>query len=152
MSTHDNLLQGPAPTLLPDDFATVRERLTSGDDPVDVAASAPASSLVWAALAEGALTADSAAGNVEAYAYARTGYHRGLDALRRAGWRGQGPIPASHAPNHGFLRSLLALSRAAHRIGEEDESERCATFLVDSGTTADEVHALTTTTKTATTK
>lgn len=147
MSTHDNLLQGPAPTLLPDDHAAARERLTSGDDPVDVAASAPASSLVWAVLAEGALTADTAAGNVEAYAYARTGYHRGLDALRRAGWRGQGPIPADHAPNQGFLRALLALSQAAHRIGEEDEAERCATFLTDSGTSVDEVRALTSTTK-----
>ena len=147
MSTHDNLLQGPAPTLLPDDYPATRERLTSGDDPVDVAASAPASSLVWAVLAEGALAADSAAGNVEAYAYARTGYHRGLDALRRAGWRGQGPIPASHAPNQGFLRALLALSRAADRIGEGDEAERCAKFLVDSGTSVDEVSALASTTK-----
>ncbi|WP_129782818.1 DUF3151 domain-containing protein [Promicromonospora panici] len=147
MSTHDNLLQGPAPTLLPDDYPAARERLTSGDDPVDVVAAVPASSLVWAVLAEGALTADSAAGNVEAYAYARTGYHRGLDALRRAGWRGQGPIPADHAPNQGFLRALLALSRAAHRIGEEDEAERCAKFLVDSGTSVDEVSALASTTK-----
>ena len=147
MSTHENLLQGPEPTLLLDDYPAARERLTSGDDPVAVAASAPASSIVWAVLAEGALAADSAAGNVEAYAYARTGYHRGLDALRRAGWRGQGPIPASHEPNQGFLRALLALSRAAHLIGEEDESERCAKFLTDSGTSVDEVRALTLTTK-----
>lgn len=147
MSTHENLLPGPAPALLPDDFPTARERLTSGDDPVEVAASAPASSLVWAVLAERALGAGTAAGNVEAYAYARTGYHRGLDVLRRAGWRGQGPIPASHEPNQGFLRALLALSRAAHLIGEEDESERCAKFLVDSGTSVDEVNALTSTTK-----
>jgi hypothetical protein len=147
MSTHENLLQGPAPTLLPDDYPAARERLTSGDDPVDVAAAAPASSLVWAVLAEGALAADSAAGNVEAYAYARTGYHRGLDALRRAGWRGQGPIPAGHVPNQGFLRALLVLSQAAHRIGEEDEAERCAKFLVDSGTSADEVRTLASATK-----
>jgi len=147
MSSHENLLQGPAPTLLPDDAPAARERLTSGDDPVEVAASAPASSLVWAVLAERALTAGTAAGNVEAYAYARTGYHRGLDALRRAGWRGQGPVPANHVPNQGFLRALLALSQAAHLIGEEAEAERCATFLVDSGTSVDEVRALTSTTK-----
>ncbi|MDR7383036.1 DUF3151 domain-containing protein [Promicromonospora iranensis] len=147
MSTHENLLQGPAPTLLPDDFPAARERLTSGDDPVAVVASAPASSLVWAVLAERALAADAAAGNVEAYAYARAGYHRGLDALRRAGWRGQGPIPADHVPNQGFLRSLLALSQAAHLIGEEDEAERCAKFLGDSGTSVDEVRALASTTK-----
>lgn len=147
MSTHENLLPGPAPILLPDDFPAAHSRLTSGDDPVDVAAAAPASSLVWAVLAERALTADTPAGNVEAYAYARTGYHRGLDALRRAGWRGQGPIPASHGPNQGFLRALFALSQAAHLIGEEDESERCATFLADSGTSVDEIRTLTSTTK-----
>ena len=66
----------------------------------------PASSLAWAALAEGALDGGR---TVEAYAYARTGYHRGLDALRRAGWRGQGPVPWSHEPNRGFLRALAAL-------------------------------------------
>ena len=43
---------------------------------------------------------------IEGYAYARTGYHRGLDALRKAGWRGTGPVPWSHAPNQGFLRAL----------------------------------------------
>lgn len=147
MSTHENLLQGPAPTLLPDDYPAAREQLTSGDDPVDVVASAPAASLVWAVLAERALAAGTAAANVEAYAYARTGYHRGLDALRRAGWRGQGPIPADHVPNQGFLRALLALSEAAHRIGEEDEAERCITFLTDSGTSADEVRTLASATK-----
>ena len=66
---------------------------------------------------------------VEAYAYARTGYHRGLDALRRAGWKGQGPIPASHAPNRGFLRSLAILGEAARRIGEVDEAERIEAFI-----------------------
>ena len=147
MSPHENLLPGPPPTHLPDDFAAARERLADGDDPVDVAAAAPASSLVWAALAERALETGSGAGNVEAYAYARTGYHRGLDALRRSGWRGQGPVPVSHGPNQGFLRALLALSRAAHLIGEEDEAERCAKFLVDSGTSADEVRTLVPVTK-----
>jgi len=82
---------------------------------------------------------------VAAYAYARTGYHRGLDALRRAGWKGQGPIPVDHQPNQGFLRALLALSEAAAAIGEQDEADRCRTFLVDSGTSADEVAALRTT-------
>ena len=55
---------------------------------------------------------------VEAYAYARTGYHRGLDALRRAGWKGHGPVPWEHEPNQGFLRALHALGRAAAAIGE----------------------------------
>jgi hypothetical protein len=70
--------------------------------------------------------------SIEAYAYARTGYHRGLDALRRSGWKGQGPVPWSHLPNRGFLRSLAALSQAAGEIGEADEELRCRTFLTDS--------------------
>jgi Protein of unknown function (DUF3151) len=141
--SHRDLLGGPPPTLLPDEVGP-RELLEGGAPAAEVAAAHPTSSLAWALLAEGALDRDAV---VEAYAYARTGYHRGLDALRRAGWRGQGPIPADHAPNQGFLRALLALSQAAHRIGEEDEAERCATFLTDSGTSVDEVRALTSTTK-----
>jgi len=93
-----------------------------------VAARVPTSSAAWAALADRAF----AAGNtVESYAYARVGYHRGLDALRRAGWRGQGPVPWSHVPNRGFLRALAALGRAAEAIGEEAEIERCRQFLTD---------------------
>ena len=67
-----------------------------------------------------------------AYAYARTGYHRGLDALRRSGWKGAGPIPYEHVPNLGFLRALWSLARAARRIGDDVEYERCAQFLRDS--------------------
>jgi hypothetical protein len=123
--TSGNLLAPP--TRLPDDPGDVR--LEGGEDPERVAAACPTSSAAWATLAEAAL-ADGR--NVEAYAYARTGYHRGLDALRRAGWRGSGPIPWSHEPNRGFLRSLHALGRAAAAIGETDEATRCAKFLADS--------------------
>jgi len=124
-SSHGNLLTPP--TKLPDDPAAAR--LAAGDDPTAVAAAFPASSLAWATLAEAALAGGRA---VEAYAYARTGYHRGLDALRRAGWRGSGPVPWSHEPNRGFLRSLHALASAAAAIGEDDEAQRCTTFLRDS--------------------
>ena len=87
-----------------------------------VAAAHPTSCAAWAALAE----RRSAGGlQIEGYAYARTGYHRGLDALRRAGWRGTGPVPWSHEPNRGFLRALHALAVAAGAIGETDEAERC---------------------------
>ena len=65
-------------------------------------------------------------------------YHRGLDALRRAGWRGQGPIPWSHEPNQGFLRALAALHRSARAIGETEEEQRTATFLRDSSREAAE--------------
>jgi hypothetical protein len=114
------------PTLLPVDPAT--DLLDSGADPVQVATEHPGSSAAWAALAEEALGRGFA---IEAYAYARTGYHRGLDSLRRAGWRGTGPVPWSHRPNQGFLRSLHALSLAAGAIHEDDEAQRCATFLDD---------------------
>ena len=122
---------GVPATRLPDD-AAAREALDGGTAPAEVAAAHPALSLPWAVLAEQTLTAGSGAGSaVESYAYARTGYHRGLDALRRSGWRGQGPVPWEHVPNRGFLRALAALSRAAGAIGESDEQERCATFLAD---------------------
>ncbi len=68
---------------------------------------------------------------VAAYAFARTGYHRGLDKIRRAGWKGQGPVPWHHEPNRGFLRSVQALMRAAAMIREMGEAERCRAFLLD---------------------
>jgi len=120
------LAQPPATELPPDPGA---DALASGADAAEVAARVPTSSAAWAALADRAF----AAGNVvESYAYARVGYHRGLDALRRAGWRGSGPVPWAHEPNRGFLRSLHALGRAAGAIGEDDEARRCADFLRDS--------------------
>jgi len=128
MTPHENLLGEPPPTLLPDDPGP-RDALAQGDDPTGVAARWPASSAPWAELADRAF----AAGNVvESYAYARVGYHRGLDALRRNGWKGHGPVPWSHEPNRGFLRCLHALGRAAGAIGEVDEEQRCRQFLRDS--------------------
>ena len=123
-----DLLGGPPATLLPDEPAP-RELLAAGADPADVAATHPTSSLAWAVLAEGALAAER---YVEGYAYARTGYHRGLDALRRAGWKGYGPVPWSHEPNQGFLRALHALGEAAGAIGEVGEAQRVRQFLDDS--------------------
>lgn len=77
----------------------------------------------WAAL--GALGRD----DVECYAAYRVGYHRGLDALRAAGWRGSGYVRWSRPTNRGFLRALDGLRRQAGLIGERDEEERCALFL-----------------------
>ncbi|GAA3799323.1 DUF3151 domain-containing protein [Cellulomonas soli] len=137
--SHENLLDGPAPTLLPADGPDTEARaaLRRGASLREAAAGAPASSLAWALLAEHALGDDG--DPVAAYAFARTGYHRGLDALRRAGWRGRGPIPADHEPNQGFLRALLALAEAAEAIGEGDEAQRCEQLLVDSGTSSVEI-------------
>ena len=136
----DNLLGGPAPTLLPADHPdTAAARLVAGGtSPREAVRSEPASSYLWAVLAEEALPVDA----VAAYAYARTGYHRGLDSLRRAGRRGTGEVPVSHEANQGFLRALLALAEAAAEIGEQAEADRCRTFLLDCGTSADEVRAL----------
>ena len=69
---------------------------------------------------------------IEAYAYARTGYHRSLDALRRNGWKGHGPVPWSHEPNQGFLRALYALHLTSKAIGETQEADRTEAFLDDS--------------------
>jgi hypothetical protein len=126
MTLHGNLL-GPEPTRLPVDPAVAE--LAAGTDAAKVAVAHPASSAAWATLAEAALAAGAP---VTAYAYARTGYHRGLDQLRSAGWKGFGPVTWEHEPNRGFLRALAALHRAAAAIGELDEAERCATFLAES--------------------
>ena len=124
----ENLLAGPPPTLLPDDAPDADAALAAGEDPAVVAATRPTHLAAWAALADRAFEAGD---NVGSYAFARVGYHRGLDALRRSGWKGHGPVPWSHVPNRGFLRSLHALGRAADAIGEADEAARCAAFLVD---------------------
>jgi hypothetical protein len=132
MTERPNLLGEPAPTMLPDEPGP-RQALDAGADPSQVAADHPTSSLAWAVLAEAAL-ADGR--TVEGYAYARTGYHRALDALRRNGWKGHGPVPWEHEPNRGFLRALHALARAAAAIGEDAEATRCEQFLSDSSATA----------------
>ncbi len=122
-----NLLGIPE-TLLPEEVE-VNARLAAGDEAVDIAAAFPSSSIGWALLADEA----HAEGHfVESYAYSRVGYHRGLDALRKSGWRGQGPVPWRHEPNRGFLRSLYALQRAAAAIGETEEVDRIGRFLNDS--------------------
>jgi len=123
---------GANATLLPDDPAA---SAPSDADPTEVAADHPSSSLAWAVLAENALARGGRDDVIGAYAFARTGYHRGLDALRRNGWRGSGPVPWEHEPNRGFLRAVWALARSARSIGEDAEYERCVQLLVDSSPT-----------------
>jgi hypothetical protein len=65
------------------------------------------------------------------YAYARVGYHRGLDRLRRHGWGGVGVVRWAHPGNRGFLRSLHLLLVAAAAIGEVEEAARCRAFLLE---------------------
>lgn len=122
---------GPPEAMLPEEPAADRHRLqqalrSDGDRRAavaDVVADMPRWSRGWAAL--GSLSSDP----VEAYAYYRVGYHRGLDALRGNGWRGSGYVRWANPSNRGFLLCLEGLSRCAATIGETDEAERCALFL-----------------------
>ena len=131
--TFQDLMAGPPPTHLPADPAG--DDLDGGAAASDVVRTHPESPIAWAVLAEQAL-ADEGVDDVTAYAYARVGYHRSLDQLRRNGWKGQGLVPWEHEPNRGFLRALAALAVAAERIGETPEAERCSGFLRDSSPTA----------------
>jgi Protein of unknown function (DUF3151) len=132
---HQDLMAGPPPTHLPDDAA--QPDIDAGLAPVDVVRRHPASPAAWAALA--AFAVDGSVDAVTVYAYARVGYHRSLDLLRRNGWKGQGPVPWEHEPNRGFLSCLGLLALAARSIGELDEYARCRDFLRDSSPTAYDV-------------
>jgi len=68
--------------------------------------------------------------DVAAYAFARVGYHRGLDLLRSSGWRPDREVHWTYESNRGFLRSLYELMRAAAAIGEGVEARRCREFLL----------------------
>jgi Protein of unknown function (DUF3151) len=121
----------PPETVLPRPGPEAKEALAQavadGSRPAVAAVAArwPRYLAAWASLAELAEATDP----VGAYAFARTGYHRGLDALRAAGWRGSGYVRWRHPTNQGFLRCLDALRRQAGQIGESDEEQRCALFL-----------------------
>ncbi|MEI6108544.1 MAG: DUF3151 domain-containing protein [Actinomycetes bacterium] len=127
MTIGQDLLDGPPPTLLPIDNRT-SDALEAGSTPEEAAAQFPDSSLAWAVLADQAWNNKLV---IESYAFARVGYHRGLDALRKNGWKGFGPVPWNHEPNQGFLRCLNALARGAAAINETAEATRCAQFLND---------------------
>ena len=115
----------------PELLAALDAALATPDDPLDarraaiavVVAGSPRFLDGWARLGE------SARDPIEAYAYFRVGYHRGLDRLRGSGWRGSGYVPWAHVPNRGFLRALDGLRTSAATIGETDEERRCAEFL-----------------------
>ena len=102
--------------------------IAAGADAREVAMQHPTSSHAWAVLSDDAWAEGQV---IESYAFARVGYHRGLDALRRNGWKGHGPVPWSHEPNQGFLRCLRSLGRASATIGETDEAQRIEAFLAD---------------------
>jgi hypothetical protein len=124
---------GPPETILgdePDEARAALERALAVPDAERRAAVAavvarwPGYLDAWARLGE------HARDDVEAYAAYRVGYHRGLDRLRQSGWRGSGFVRWRHETNRGVLRALDGLRRSAEAIGEDDEAERCALFLV----------------------
>jgi hypothetical protein len=126
--------EGPPETILPTGPQAALDALeAAGDDRLAVAevvAAHPRLLAGWArlgSLAEQA--AQDTTGSIEAYAYYRIGYHRGLDALRQNGWRGSGYVRWAHETNRGFLGCLDGLGRVAGLIGETDEHERCGQFL-----------------------
>ncbi len=124
--------QGPPSTVLdpePAEALAALEAALAGPETVRratlaaVAARWPRFLDAWARLGE------AARDDVEAYAYFRVGYHRGLDRLRGSGWRGSGYVRWANEENRGFLRALSGLAAVAERIGEHDEAERCRLFL-----------------------
>jgi hypothetical protein len=125
---------GPPETELPPPPPEVTAALDAALAEPDPAARRAAVSTVvarWPRFLDGwARLGELARDPVEAYACYRVGYHRGLDQLRQAGWRGSGYVRWEHETNRGFLRSLDGLRSAAVTIGEEDEAARCAEFLV----------------------
>lgn len=130
-------LEGAVERELPPDPPEAYEALEAADadEPAEVArrlrgvvAAHPTFLEGWARLAQSALqTGDP----VAAYAFARVGYHRGLDRARKSGWPGHGPLPWRLEGNRGFLRSVHELLNAANAIGEAEEAERCRTFLLE---------------------
>ena len=109
--SYENLLGGPPATFLLDD-AEASAALADAKDPADVAARFPSYCAAWAALAAQALDRGEP---VAAYAYALTGYHRGLDQLRRSGWKGPGITSPTRASSARCTCSARPPRRSASR-------------------------------------
>jgi hypothetical protein len=125
-----NLSSGLPETVLPaapedatNALASARQQTDPREALSQVVARYPTFIEGWARLSE------VARDDVEGYAYARVGYHRGLDALRKAGWKGSGYVRSREVTNQGFLRALDCLRTRAAAIGETDEATRCELFL-----------------------
>lgn len=118
-----NDMLAPKPIELPADPAAGKDLLADS-----TALAHPDSPAVWASRAEREL---SVGDKLIAYAYARTGYHRSLDRLRANGWKGWGPVPASHEPNQGVLKAIAMLALTSKAIDDMDEYDRCRQMLSD---------------------
>ena len=125
---------GPPETVLPAPEPALLERVEASNSSVlelsSIVAEHPESLFAWAALGEAIEGFGSdIETTVRSYAAFRVGYHRGLDTLRKNGWRGSGYVRWRHESNRGFLRCLSGLARMAASIGEQAEHERCEEFL-----------------------
>ena len=127
-----NLSSGLPTTVLPAPDAVAAAALAEArDDDTDPRAAVAFVVARWPRMLDGwAALGDLGRDPIERYAAYRVGYHRGLDALRANGWRGSGYVRWSEPTNHGFLGSLSGLAQMAELIGEDDEAERCNTFLL----------------------
>lgn len=121
---------GPPETVLPDPEPALVSALDASGSLAGAAAATaahPADPLGRATLGDAAVAAGE--DPVTMYANYRVGYHRGLDLLRKSGWKGSGYVRSEHPSDRGFLRCLAGLAEAAAAIGESDEAERCRHFL-----------------------
>lgn len=122
--TSINDMLAPPPVHLPEDY--------SGPVTATTILAHPASPYAWSTLAlERIAGASTDEEKLAAYAMARTAYHRSLDRLRANGWKGFGPVPASHEPNRGVLQAIAALAKASAMIGDQEEYDRCRQMLSD---------------------
>ena len=133
----NDLLAGPAPTLLPVEEDVVAELEDSADAEILVRRHPNLPGLV--VVGGSRMGAGTRPGQLR---LRPRGLSPGLDNLRRNGWRGQGPVPGESEGNQGFLRCLAGLARAAEAIGEDAEAERCRTFLADCGAWAADAQQL----------
>lgn len=120
----------PPPVQLVADLEKSVDHVRARSETASVVSRFPAQAVGWATLGELVeRQAIDVEAKVQAYAYFRIGYHRGLDALRQNGWKGSGYVRWKYPSNEGFLRCLDGLRRMATAIGEIDEATRCADFL-----------------------
>ncbi len=119
-------------TRLPDEDPLFEQELKKirGNEPADkrsklleLASKNPESIGIWCVLGI------SSSEMMESYSYFRVAYHRGLDSLRKNGWRGSGFVRWEHAGNRYFLFALNQLAEISKEIGDHIEAERCSLFL-----------------------
>ena len=125
--------QGPPTTVLPEPEPEAAHALREAMalEGTDRRAAVSAVVARWPRYVDGwARLGDLGRDDIERYAAYRVGYHRGLDALRANGWRGSGYVRWAAETNRGFLRAMRGLGQMAAQIGEADEAERIALFIM----------------------